>query len=273
MLALGPWQIAAVEDGRFALDGGAMFGVVPRTLWQQQIAPDDQNRIEMALRCLLVHGQGRTVLVDTGMGDAWTEKQRAIYSIRRERTLVDALRDLGVERGDVTDVVLTHLHFDHAGGAVQPTGELTFPRAAHWVQRRSWEHAQRPSTRDRGSFRADLIAALRPSLLDGAHELMPGFDLLVSEGHTPGLQLARIHGGGATLYYCADLVPTAAHLKLAWGMAYDLQPLVVIEEKKALLDRALREDATLVFEHDPRLAACTLRSEKGETAVAREVRL
>jgi glyoxylase-like metal-dependent hydrolase (beta-lactamase superfamily II) len=281
VLRLGPHQICALETGRFALDGGAMFGVVPRPLWEKRLPPDEHHRVPLALRCLLVRTAGRTVLVDTGMGDKWPDKARAIYALDGARSLLASLAAQGVQPDDVTDVVLTHLHFDHAGGTTRRSAagavELTFPRATHHVQRRNWEHAQRPNDRDRGSYLAENFAALEGSgrldLLDGPGELFPGFHVFLSEGHTPGLQLVRLEGDGRALLYCADLIPTSAHLQPAWGMGYDLQPAVLLEEKKALLARAAAEKSIIVFEHDPRIAACTVRHDGAHAAVDEEIPL
>ncbi len=265
MRALGRFQLHAISDGTFALDGGAMFGIVPKPLWEKQFPADDRNRIRLALRCLLVVDGARRILIDDGMGDKWSEKQAGLYGLDHARTTLDgSLAEVGLSRADVTDVILTHLHFDHAGGTTRRAAggglELSFPNATHHLQRRNWEWAREPTERDAGSYLADSFELLgrsgRLNLVDGEVELFPGIHVAPSEGHTTALQLVRIEDGGETLVYCADLVPTAAHLRPSWIIGYDLRPLVCVEEKKALLSRALAGRWILFFEHDPRLAAC-----------------
>jgi glyoxylase-like metal-dependent hydrolase (beta-lactamase superfamily II) len=281
MLELGPLRVEALHDGGFSLDGGAIFGVVPRPLWEKQLPADGKNRVRLALRCLLLRSPGRIALVDTGVGDKWDEKQREHYAIDRTTSLLSELAARGIRPGDVTDVILTHLHFDHAGGVTRRdasgTLALTFPRATHHLQRRQWEWAQSPTERDRGSYRPENFELLRDSallrLVDGACELLPGVHALPTDGHTPSLQCILLEGGGRTLLYPADLLPTSAHLRAAWGMSYDLRPLEVMREKRALLQRAAAEGSVVVFEHDPRVQACTVRPDKDGFALDREIAL
>lgn len=280
MLNIGDITIESITDGRFALDGGAMFGVVPKPLWEKKIGADDSNRIPMALRCMLLRTAGRIILVDTGMGEHWTDKERSIYQLDHgKNSLLSSLAAVGVAPPDVTDVILTHLHFDHAGGIVQKDAgdnwELTFSRATHHVQRRHLKWAEHASEKDAGSFRnADLALmgqAGKLHLLDGDTELYAGVHLLVSEGHTVGQQLVQVQDGNQTLLYCGDVIPTTAHLSLPWVMGYDLYPLTTIEEKKAILAQAVEENWILFFEHDPEIAACTVREEAGKIVVDRRV--
>ncbi len=282
MLEIGRYRITAVQDGTFALDGGAMFGIVPRPLWERRIAPDARHRIPLAVRCLLAvdPAAGRVILVDDGLGAAWDPKRADLYAIDKQPTDLDAaLARAGVSREAVTDVILTHLHFDHAGGTVRRGADgaaaLSFPRAVHHVQRRHWQWAHAPTERDRGSFRPedfDLLAhADRLHLVDGEEELFPDVELIVSDGHTVAQQLPRFHGGAGHLTFCGDLVPTHAHLRPSWIMAYDLHPLTTLEEKKVLLAEALEEDGILFFEHDAAMAACRLREEDGQPVFAAAV--
>jgi len=281
-MLLGEIEVRAIEDGTFALDGGAMFGIVPKPLWAKQIAADDRNRIPMALRCMLLRTAARTILVDTGIGERWSYKEREIYRIdHTDSELQRGLASAGVSPDEVTDVILTHLHFDHAAGVVRvgPDGELTpaFPRATHHVQRRHLKWAEHATEKDSGSFRPDEIARLGRAgllhLLDGDTEIFAGVEVLVSEGHTVGQQLVRVRGGGQTLLYCADVIPTRAHLRLPWVMGYDLYPLTTIEEKKAILAQAVEEGWILFFEHDPVVAACRVREERGQVVMDRAVEL
>lgn len=281
-LALGPHLLDALELGTFALDGGAMFGIVPKPLWERKIPADDRNRITQALRTLLIRSGDRVVLVDTGIGEKWGEKERDIYRLDDTDGALDReLGRLGLTRADVTDVVLTHLHFDHAGGAtVRSEGgreEPAFPNATFHLQRRNWEWARQPTEKDAGSYRPENFDALERSgrlhLVDGETELFPGIHVVPSDGHTVGMQLVKVSGAGDWLVYCADLIPTTAHLRTSWVMAYDLQPLVSMEEKKVLVAQAVDEGGMLFFEHDPVVQACRVREENGALIVSEEVRL
>jgi glyoxylase-like metal-dependent hydrolase (beta-lactamase superfamily II) len=270
--SLGRFTLHAIRDGSLSLDGGAMFGVVPRPLWEKSFAPDERNRIQLALRCLLIVDGDRRVLVDDGAGLNWDGKHRDMYGIDASATNLEVqLKRAGCTRADITDVVLTHLHFDHAGGTNRD-GALAFPNATYHLQRRHWKWAHQPSEKDAGSFRREDYAPLESSgrlhLLEGATELYPGIHLFLSEGHTVGLQLVRVESENQTLVFCGDLVPTTAHLKPSWVAAYDLYPLTVIEEKKQLLAQAVEEKWLLFFEHDPQVAACTVKDGgKGQVMV------
>lgn len=261
-MTIAGYQIDLVEAGRLGLDGGAMFGIVPRPLWEKRIPPDDRNRIPLAMRCLLLRGHGRTILVDTGVGHKADAKFEQIYAVDHEHsTLLGSLSDLGVAPEAVTDVILTHLHFDHAGGATtrDSDGTLrpTFPEATVYVQRTHWDWAHE-SEREAASFLAEnmdpLDASGRLSLLDGDEPPAPGLRLHVVDGHTRGQQLVSVHDGRQSLLFAADLVPTAAHVPLLWIMAYDVEPLKTLAEKRRLLGEAADNDWTLVFEHDPEVA-------------------
>lgn len=278
MLRVGDIEVHAVSAGHIALDGGAMFGVVPRPLWQRHFTPDERNRIGLALRCMLIVTKNRRILVDDGAGTRWQGKHREMYGLGAGDDPLDAsLAALGFGRDDITDVILTHLHFDHAGGTTREEGgglALSFPKAAYHLQRRHWRWAQQPSDKDAGSFRKEDFAPLEASgrlhLLDGPTELVPGVHLFVSEGHTVGLQLVRVASGDDALVFCGDLVPTTAHLRPAWVAAYDLAPMTAIEEKKQLLAEAVEERQVLFFQHDPVVAACTVTDDgHGQPTVER----
>jgi glyoxylase-like metal-dependent hydrolase (beta-lactamase superfamily II) len=282
MLRLGRWRLAAVHDGTFAVDGGVLFGIVPRPLWEKAFTPDVRNRVRLAARCLLAidEGAGRVVLVDDGMGDKWDPRRAEIYGLERAGGgLEAALAARGIVRGDVTDVVLTHLHFEHAGGTTRRRAdgelELSFPRATHHLQRRNWQWAHAPSERDQGCFLAENFALLEHSgqlhLVEGELELYPDLQLIVSEGHTVAQQLPRFHGDGTHLTCCGDVIPTRAHVRVPWLMAHDLYPLTSLEEKKMLLAQALEDDGILFLEHDPDVAAVRLREEEGHAAVREAV--
>jgi glyoxylase-like metal-dependent hydrolase (beta-lactamase superfamily II) len=259
------------------LDGGAMFGVVPKPLWERRIVPDEMNRIPLAMRCLLIEHEDGPVLVDTGLGNKEKKKFREIYGVENEgrvgpTRLEDALAQAGFVPGDVRWVINTHLHFDHAGGNTyvgrgvegggigeeeRPPREvrLAFTNATYVVQRGELEFARRTNERTAASYLAPnfdpVDAAGRWRLVEGEVEVLPGIRLLPTPGHVPWHQSVLLTGGGETLCYLADLIPTAAHLPLPWIMGYDLEPLVTLETKRSLLARAEAEGWVLVFEHDP----------------------
>jgi glyoxylase-like metal-dependent hydrolase (beta-lactamase superfamily II) len=269
---IGPYELRVIETGRFALDGGAMFGVVPKPLWEKSNPPDERNRILMASRALLLIGDGRRILIDVGNGTKFSEKLSGIYRIDNSRSdLLSSLRKNGLAPEAITDVILTHLHFDHAGGSTfRMNGEIrpTFPRARYYVQREHWEAAAIPTERDRASFYPDDYLPLREHGLlhftEGEGEILPGIRVRVLHGHTKALQCPIISDGSTTLFYCADLIPLTAHVQLPWIMAYDLRPLVTLEEKRRLLAEALEDRWILYFEHDPATAAARLlRDTKG----------
>lgn len=273
MIRVGDWELATVTTGRFRLDGGAMFGVVPKTLWERTNPSDERNRIEMAARSLLLRRKDRVILVDAGIGSRWSEKYREIYAIEHEDRALDAeLRRHGVRREDVTDVVLTHLHFDHVGAATREdsTGrvELTFPNASYLVQRRQWEHASRPTEKDRASYRDDLLAPLvatgRWATTNGDEEIFPGVRVETTDGHTFAHQTIVLKSEGTTFAFTGDAIPTASHVPVPYVMGYDLQPLLCLDEKKELLARAVRENWVLVWTHDPFRPASRLRVEGGK---------
>ncbi len=284
MRRFGRFNVTAVEAGRFGLDGGAMFGVVPKPLWSRGTQADESNRIDLATRLMVVEDTTATgkrrILVDTGIGDKFPEKQKSQFKITQPAGGVrEALTTAGVDPDSITDVILTHLHFDHAGGATSErdgTYEATFPNATYHLQRRAWKWAEHPTERDSGSFRPADFQALAANgqlhLFDGPQELFPGVSLMVSEGHTVAQQLVLLDGDDdGKLLYCADVMPTRAHLKLAWVMGYDLYPLTTLEEKRMILAQGLEEDWTIFFEHDPTLTACKLAEKDGNVVVGEEL--
>ena len=268
-MKIGIYELHAIETGRFGLDGGAMFGVVPRTLWERTNPPDERNRIAMAARALLLIGNGRRILIDTGNGTKFNDKLSSVYKIdTSESDLISSLGSHGCMRADITDVILTHLHFDHAGGGTtREKGEVvpTFPNARYYVQHEQWQAAMHPTERDRASFIPDDYMPIYErgmlTFTEGEGEILPGISVRLVHGHTSALQCPTISAGSTTLCYCADLVPLASHVQLPWIMAYDLRPLVTLEEKRELLARAVEEQWTLFFEHDPGIAAA--RSRRG----------
>ncbi len=265
---IGPYSLELLETGEFALDGGAMFGVVPKNLWQKTNPADLENRITMALRVLLVRSKDRNILIDTGIGTKWDEKYQKIYRINHgNNTLEKSLASAGIKPADITDVILTHLHFDHAGGCTYKEGEEikpTFPNAIHYIQKEQWKWAHRPTEKDRASFlkeNFEPLMSVKLELLSGEIELYPGISILISHGHTASMQLVKISNGKETLLYCADLIPTSAHIAIPYLMSYDNMPLVLMEEKRHILDQAVRENWILCFEHDPLIGAATVKKD------------
>ena len=284
VLTIGEYRVHAAPTGLFGLDGGAMFGTVPKILWEKSNPPDSLNRIPMEARALLLRSKTRVILIDTGIGGDFNEKYgeklgpkfAEMYAMDQEATsLRNSLAKLGLQASDVTDVILTHLHFDHAGGATTfKDGALvpTFPNATYYVQKKNLETAREPNRRERASYYGanfePLIAMGRMKILEGAvRDLLPGISVDVSDGHTLGQQYVRVSDGKNTLYYCGDVSPTSTHVRLPWVMGYDLRPLELIEEKAKLLEQAANESAYLFFEHDPYLDATKVVKDKGDFKV------
>lgn len=275
-LSAGNYTVDLVETCRFALDGGAMFGVVPKNLWERAYPHvDDQNRIAMAARALLIRGGGRTIVVDAGCGTKMPEKLAKIYALDHTvYTLADGLAEHGVSADDVTDFIYTHLHFDHAGGStrIDDQGKIipTFPNARHYVQKEQLAWGRNPTDKDRASFMPENWepVAERGLLeeIDGPGELFPGIELRPFHGHTRGMQVVIVHGnegddhGG--LAYMADLTPTSAHISYPYIMAYDNFPLTTLEEKKAFLPEAWERNWILLFEHDAFTGGVKLTEDK-----------
>jgi glyoxylase-like metal-dependent hydrolase (beta-lactamase superfamily II) len=263
-MRIAGYELHALNLGHFRLDGGAMFGVVPKTLWQKVAPADDLNRIDLALRCLLLVSEERVALVDCGIGNSLGRAFEDRFSLRNhEDELAVQLAARGLVPSDVTDLILTHLHFDHAAGAVRrdAAGALSsvFPRARVHVQREQWEWAKQPSLRDRASFIPEILSFLdsdRLCLVDGNAEILPGVHARVCSGHTPGMQLIHLKAveGDEELIFAADLVPSAAHLSPTWVMGYDLNPLLALSEKLALYEEISDKNCWLFFEHDPNVA-------------------
>ena len=260
-LPLGGMKVHALEAGVQWLDGGAMFGVVPRPLWEKRIPPDSRHRIPLALRCLVVETPNALVLVDSGVGDKESEKFRDIYGVDNQgdpTRLQDGLRALGYRPEDVDLVVSTHLHFDHAGGntLAGDHGGLVpaFPRARYVIQRGELEFARSPNERVRASYMAkNFVPLAEKGLVDtveGETRLLEGIRLLPTPGHTPYHQSIILESQGETAIFLADLCPTAAHLPLPWIMGYDLEPLVTLETKKKVWQQAKEEGWILLFQHD-----------------------
>lgn len=291
-LIIGDYEICPLPTGEFGLDGGAMFGTVPKVLWEKSNPTDDKNRIAMEARGLLLKSKDRKIVIDCGNGADFVEKYgeklgpkfQQMYNIDSAGpSLLKSLASHGVQPEDVTDVILTHLHFDHCGGGTTVRdGQLvpTFPKAKYYVQKLNLETAKNPNIREKASyFPANFEPLLKAgvlNLVDGpTHNLLPGISVDVSNGHTQGHQYVRIHNSDKTktLVYCGDVIPTSSHIRLAWVMGYDLEPLRLIEEKRRLLDQAAREHWYLFFEHDPYCDAATVQSQGSDFQVSERLNL
>ena len=272
-MKFGDYCVEIVPDCEFRLDGGAMFGVVPRNLWSRTFPPDEQNRIRMNMNCVFIDTGSEKVLIETGIGNKWSEKHRAIYGIDRKRSLDESLQTIaGVNANEITIVINTHLHFDHAGGNTKhdesETLVASFPNARYFISRAEYEHAESPSDRDRASYLVENWRPLKESgqveLQDADYEVVPGLSMETHAGHNRSMQCWRLDRGGQTLFGFADLVPTRAHVPFAWIMGYDLYPLKTLEAKKKLLPQAARENWMCLFYHDPNVALCRITEGNGK---------
>ena len=272
-MQIGDYRMEIIPDTEFRLDGGAMFGVVPRNLWAPVCPPDDQNRIRLNMNCVFIDTGDEKVLIETGIGDKWTPRETAMYGIERERSLTETLKaKTGVAADEITIVVNTHLHFDHAGGntTTSTDGNVlpTFPNARYFVSAAELEHADSPSERDRASYLKQNWSPLRESgqleVKDGDYEVVPGLRMQTEPGHNRTMQCWRLDRDDQTVFGFADLVPMRAHIRLPWIMGYDLFPLQTLEAKKRLLPKAVEENWLCLFYHDPDAPLCrlTLEDEK-----------
>jgi glyoxylase-like metal-dependent hydrolase (beta-lactamase superfamily II) len=258
-LRLGEFTVTGLRDGFFFLDGGAMFGVVPKTLWENKCPADSQNRIRLGLNSILVETPEALILVETGIGPKLDRKLSGIYCVERNPGLPGALAKLGFKPEDIDFVINTHLHFDHCGGNTVLDGRgravPAFPRARYIIQRGEWEWAMNPNEREKGSYQADNFRPLAEygllDLVDGDAAVTAGVEVMLAPGHTARHQCVKVKSLGQTLVYLGDLVPTSAHIGLAYGMSYDLDPLGNLETKKRMYEQAIAEDWILAFVHDP----------------------
>jgi glyoxylase-like metal-dependent hydrolase (beta-lactamase superfamily II) len=269
-MRLGDIEVHLLGDGTFRLDGGAMFGVIPRPLWEKKSPPDDRNRILLSMNILLIRAGGKRILVETGGGDKWNAKQNAIYLFEASGRLPERLAALGVKPEEIDIVINTHLHFDHCGWntrLVNGVAVPTFSNARYIVQRKEYEHACAPTERDRASYFPDNFMPMQESgqwdFLSGDSQIMPGIEVIVVPGHIKDMQCVKITGGGQTIFFVADLVPTVAHLSYPWIMGYDLYPMTTLESKHKWLPIAAKENWTVIFGHDPHMPAAKLREKEG----------
>jgi glyoxylase-like metal-dependent hydrolase (beta-lactamase superfamily II) len=261
-MQIGKYDVYRIDAGRYRLDGGAMFGVVPHSLWSKKNPPDQKNRILLALNTLLLLRNGRVILIDSGVGNKFSEKYNEIYAVDySEHSLVQSLAKYNVQPEDVTDVILTHLHFDHVGGVTfketDGTLKLQFPNATHYVQKKQLEWSRKGFPKDRASYLKENIDPLvnsdKLNIQQGPGEIFEDIEIILSDGHTVAQQLIKVKGNNEILLDSADLIPTSSHIPIPWVMAYDLYPVKTIEEKTDILEKAATEDWMVFFEHDPEI--------------------
>jgi glyoxylase-like metal-dependent hydrolase (beta-lactamase superfamily II) len=273
-MRFGGFDLRTLSDGAFRLDGGAMFGVVPKPLWEKRVPADARNRISLGMRPLLVQAGGRRILIDAGIGGKMTEKETEIYAIDRTPTLEHTLAAVGLTPGDIDVVIATHLHFDHAGGftaLVDGALRPAFPRATYYVRRGEWDDATHTHERNRASYIDGNFVPLEAAgvlrFIDEDGEVLPGVSVWRTGGHTRHHQLIRLDSGGRTAVYPADLMPTAAHVDPAWVMGYDLYPMDTFLYKKRFVREAIDREYVIFFEHDPAIAAGIIREKNGRPYV------
>ena len=270
-------KIHVIETGLFKLDGGAMFGVVPKTLWQKTNPSDDNNMCTWALRCLLIEDGKRLMLVDTGIGDKQSEKFFSHYHLQGNDSLIGSIRKAGFHEDDITDVMLTHLHFDHCGGAIAWNSQKdgyrpVFKNAIYWSNAAHWQWATEPNAREKASFLAENILPIQESgqlkfverTGSFSKEVFPNIDLLFVDGNTDSMMIPHIKYKGKTVVFMADLLPSVGHIPLPYVMGYDTRPLITLEEKGTFLHTAATQNFVLFLEHDSVNECCTLQhTEKG----------
>ncbi|MGH9770164.1 MAG: MBL fold metallo-hydrolase [Candidatus Acidiferrales bacterium] len=268
-MKLGDLEFHVLSDGHVMLDGGAMFGVIPKPLWEKKMPSDSRNRITLSMNCLLIRAGGKRILVETGAGNKMDAKLREIYGLNGPR-IADGLREYGLEPADIDIVIDTHLHFDHCGGNTRVEKDkvvATFPNAQYFVQKDEFEHALQPTERDRASYFSENYVPLHEtgklSLIEGDATIAPGVDVVKVPGHTANMMCVKLTGGEKTAFLFADLVPTAAHLPLPWIMGYDLYPMTTLENKRKWIPEVVREGWLALFSHDAQVPAAYLRERDG----------
>ena len=280
-MKIGKYDLYSVETSEFGLDGGAMFGIIPKPVWEKKVSADELNRVNMVTRSLLLVSDEKKILIDTGNGTKWEEKYKQIYDINTDQYNIEkSLRKYGFSSEQITDVICTHMHFDHIGGNTKiKSGEVvpTFPNAKYWISEENWKLANHPSQKDAGSFIENDWKVLAENqmieIIDGRETFIEGIETFVTHGHTPGLLHPVVSDGSNKLFYGADIFPMVAHIPIPWVMAYDVQPVVTMEEKQKLLQKMEREDWILFFEHDPHIQACTVHKDGKHYKLNKEIKI
>lgn len=278
---IGNWNINILETGDFRLDGGAMMGSVPKVLWEKTNPSDDKNRIDLSMRCLLLDDGKRKVLIETGIGDHYSEKFSKMFHISQEKNaLSNALSNIGYLNENITDVVLTHLHFDHAGGAVVKGADgimkPRFSNATYYISQSNWNAALNPSPKDRASYLKENFLCLQEygllKIIPDNKNIIEGIDTYIVNGHTHGQQLVKIYSGNETIVFCSDLIPLKSHIRIPWIMGYDLNAELTLKEKESFLEKACNEDWILFLYHDPKIAAIRIKKNNNYYEVKDELR-
>ena len=280
-MKIGKYDLYSVETSEFGLDGGAMFGIIPKPVWEKKVSADELNRVHMVTRSLLLVSDEKKILIDTGNGTKWEEKYKQIYDINTDQYNIEkSLGKYGFSSEQITDVICTHMHFDHIGGNTKiKSGEVvpTFPNAKYWISEENWKLANHPSQKDAGSFIEHDWKVLAENkmieIIDGREPFIEGIETIVTHGHTPGLLHPIVSDGSNKLFYGADIFPMVAHIPIPWVMAYDVQPVVTMEEKQKLLQKMEREDWILFFEHDPHIQACTVHKDGKHYKLNKEIKI
>ena len=280
-MKIGKYDLYSVETSEFGLDGGAMFGIIPKPVWEKKVSADELNRVNMVTRSLLLVSDEKKILIDTGNGTKWEEKYKKIYDINTDQYNIEkSLGKYGFSSEQITDVICTHMHFDHIGGNTKiKSGEVvpTFPNAKYWISEENWKLANHPSQKDAGSFIEHDWKVLAENqmieIIDGREPFIEGIETFVTHGHTPGLLHPIVSDGSNKLFYGADIFPMVAHIPIPWVMAYDVQPVVTMKEKQKLLQKMEREDWILFFEHDPHIQACTVHKDGKHYKLNKEIKI
>ena len=280
-MKIGKYDLYSVETSEFGLDGGAMFGIIPKPVWEKKVSADESNRVNMVTRSLLLVSDEKKILIDTGNGTKWEEKYKQIYDINTDQYNIEkSLGKYGFSSEQITDVICTHMHFDHIGGNTKiKSGEVvpTFPNAKYWISQENWKLANHPSQKDAGSFIEHDWKVLAENqmieIIDGRETFIEGIETFVTHGHTPGLLHPIVSDGSNKLFYGADIFPMAAHIPIPWVMAYDVQPVVTMEEKQKLLQKMGCEDWILFFEHDPHIQACSVHKDGKHYKLNKEIKI
>jgi len=265
-MKIGKYKLSIIESSFLGLDGGAMFGIVPKPLWEKTNPADEANRIKLSTRHLILESESKKIIIDTGMGNKWDERVKSIYAVDEQYSMNTALAQIGLKAEDITDVILTHLHFDHTGGStILNDGKLipAFPNAKYYVQKQNYDWGINPSDRDKGSYLSENFLPLYEegvlNFISGNSKFDDEIEFIVINGHTFGQQMIKITDASNTILFCADLIPTVSHIPLPYIMGYDLQPLVTLQEKKKYLKLAVDENWKLFFGHDPEFALATAK--------------